>query len=252
MEDFPPGLEAIAKNPEDFLLLIDFDGTLVELVDDPRAVTVPPALKADLLKLCDSPLSLVIVTGRPVSTIDRFMGDVKLPVLGGHGVELRIDVHEDATYLAHPLPENLRNTIAEKAHEYGSYVEDKLYSLTVHNRDETKYAALENDLGIILATSKIAFRVRRHATMLEILQESMNKGSGIFHLLGLEKYAGKKLFYIGDDTRTDESLCAVTQKSGTLIAVGTDQTPEGGVCFESPASLRRYLSVLATSVTKTR
>ena len=57
-------------------LLLDMDGTLIDLAPTPDAVVVPPGLPATLASLRDSlGGALAIVTGRPVETVDRLFGD---------------------------------------------------------------------------------------------------------------------------------------------------------------------------------
>ncbi len=251
MEKIPHRLNALFDAPEKFLLLTDFDGTLVEQVDDPAIVAVPDTLRADLQNLYEnSPLDFVIVTGRPVSAIDGFMGGARLPVLGGHGIELRLDPDQPTAFLGEALPEELRQLFCEKGREFGCYVEDKIYSLSLHARAPEIYEHLENALADSLRAHDLTCRLRRIGRTFEILQCDLNKGSGIAHLLERNYFPDKKIIYIGDDTRSDESLETVAQKGGTLIAMGRDQAGGQKDYFESPAALRDFLSTLATTLTQ--
>jgi trehalose 6-phosphate phosphatase len=253
MAKIPDCLNALAEHPENFLLLIDFDGTLVEIVDNPRIVTVPDQLRHNLLALhTHSALAFVIVTGRAVVDIDGFMGGERLPVLGGHGVELRIDPAQPTQFMAEILPETTRQLICGKGQEFGCYVEDKIYSLSLHARDPNIYENLERALADTLSANNLTYRVRRIGRTFEVLQQNLNKGSGIAHLLTLENFGARKLIYIGDDVRSDESLATeITEKGGTLIAVGAGQTPPNGLYFESPAALRSFINTLARRLVRT-
>lgn len=249
MEKIPDSLKAVLVAPEKFLLLIDFDGTLVEIVDDPSIVLVPGTLRQDLVHLKNAGLSFVIVTGRPVSAIDGFMGCEKLPVLGGHGIELRLDPSQPTQFLAEPVDEALRRALCGKGQQFGCYVEDKIYSLSLHARDPAVYDALEKELSDTLCANNLSCRMRRIGRTFEILQTHLNKGAGIIaHLLSRKEFANKKIIYIGDDVENDESLHVVTEKGGRLISVGGPNIEPGKADFSGPEALRTFISTLAGAV----
>src|ERR1700727_574320 len=71
-------------------LLLDMDGTLVDLAPTPDAVVVAAGLPAVLASLRDAlGGALAIVTGRPVETVDRLLGDAPGAVAGEHGGAIR-------------------------------------------------------------------------------------------------------------------------------------------------------------------
>ena len=61
-------------------LLLDFDGTLVEIAPTPDTVRVDPALPDLLDMLCERlGGALAIVSGRPLDTLDAFLAPARLP-----------------------------------------------------------------------------------------------------------------------------------------------------------------------------
>ena len=71
-------------------LFLDFDGTLVEIVERPDAVTVDAALTILMEKLAVGLQGrLAIVSGRPRAEIDALFRARGLAVSGSHGLELR-------------------------------------------------------------------------------------------------------------------------------------------------------------------
>src|ERR1700693_1397853 len=71
-------------------LLLDMDGTLIDLAPTPDAVIVPAGLPAALTTLREAlDGALAIVTGRPVETVDRLFGDAPGAVAGEHGGAIR-------------------------------------------------------------------------------------------------------------------------------------------------------------------
>ncbi|MEQ1506664.1 MAG: trehalose-phosphatase, partial [Myxococcota bacterium] len=73
----------IGPAPASFAL--DFDGTLVALVDDPAAVAVEPWVPALLDRLRARDDRVTILTGRPASFVGARLPGVR--VVGMHGLE---------------------------------------------------------------------------------------------------------------------------------------------------------------------
>src|ERR1700735_1339403 len=71
-------------------LLLDLDGTLLDIAPAPDEVVVPPGL-LDVLHALRRLLgdALAVVTGRPVETIDALLGDAVFAVAGEHGGAIR-------------------------------------------------------------------------------------------------------------------------------------------------------------------
>ena len=76
---------------EDYALFLDFDGTLVDIVERPEAVVVDPALPDTLTKL-EQRLggALAIISGRPVEFLDGRLMPHVFDMAGLHGLEHRI------------------------------------------------------------------------------------------------------------------------------------------------------------------
>ncbi len=64
-------------------ILLDVDGTLIEIAETPMAVRVPPSLKHTLAKLRDRlGGALSLVSGRPVAQLDELFSPARLPIVG--------------------------------------------------------------------------------------------------------------------------------------------------------------------------
>ena len=71
-------------------LLLDMDGTLIDLAPTPDSVVVEPGLRETLMTLRDAlGGALAIVTGRPIETVDRLFGAAPGAVAGEHGGAIR-------------------------------------------------------------------------------------------------------------------------------------------------------------------
>src|SRR5690349_24106750 len=81
-----PGVVGALPPIERAALLLDLDGTLLDIAPTPDAVVVPSELP-DVLRTLRRLLgdAVAVVTGRPVETIDRLFGDAVFAVAGEHG-----------------------------------------------------------------------------------------------------------------------------------------------------------------------
>src|SRR5581483_10654860 len=78
-------------------LLLDIDGTLLELAPTPRDVVVPPNLGATLQALHERlDGALALVSGRSLTDIDVIFAPLQFPAVGGHGAEMRLSVESEA------------------------------------------------------------------------------------------------------------------------------------------------------------
>src|SRR4030088_2192029 len=85
-------------------ILLDIDGTLLDLAPTPREVWVPPGLAKTLNRLHERTSgALALVSGRSLNDIDLIFAPAEFPAGGGHGAEMRILV-DNARVASHPPP----------------------------------------------------------------------------------------------------------------------------------------------------
>src|SRR5262249_16661877 len=142
-------LEAIASEEEEVLesvpvpgslvphlsetaVLLDIDGTLLDLAPTPREVWVPPGLAKTLNRLHRrTGGALALVSGRSLNDIDLIFAPDQFPAIGGHGAEMRLEADAEAVAAhAPPLDKELKRRLAAIAKlSPGILLEDKGYSL---------------------------------------------------------------------------------------------------------------------------
>ena len=75
---------------DQFAILLDVDGTILDLAPTPREVFVSHTLRDTLARLWErTDGAMAFVSGRPVSELDLIFSPLQLPAIGGHGAELR-------------------------------------------------------------------------------------------------------------------------------------------------------------------
>jgi trehalose 6-phosphate phosphatase len=236
-----------------FALLLDVDGTLLDIAPTPQAVYVPPALRQSLAALrARLGGALALVSGRLISDLDGLFTPLRLPVVGGHGAELRPHGEGDTIdQRAYALEPRLRAELAAiaKRHE-GVLFEDKGSSIALHYRAVPKQGvslshdvkhAFEawNDPSIELLTGK---------AVLEIKHRGYNKGTGVRELMSLAPFNGRRPIYVGDD-KTDEFAFAVMPEfDGVAVSVGR-RISWVEHCIESPTEVRAWLEHLSAEAT---
>jgi trehalose 6-phosphate phosphatase len=229
-------------------VLLDIDGTLLDLMPTPREVWVPPGLAKTLNRLYQrTGGALALVSGRSLNDIDLIFAPDVFPAVGGHGAEMRIEGDNDAVAAhAPPLDKELKRRLAAIAKlSPGILLEDKGYSLALHYRlaphaEKAIYAAV----SLIRADLPDApIEVLPGKQVCEIKHSGFTKASGVRELMTHPPFKGRKPFFIGDDV-TDESVFAIMPDlDGIPFSVGRRAKGVAGH-FDAPSDVREFLAHL--------
>ncbi len=228
-------------------LLLDVDGTIIDIGPSPTEVQVSGALLESLKRLFDlTGGAVALVSGRPIADLDRLFAPLHLPAVGCHGAEMRVRDNE-VFYWAKPLPQDLRRQLANAASiGPGIVVEDKSYSLALHYRKAPQQA---ERLRRHVAASRTAFPAEPTELLLgkavfEVKRPGISKGDSICKLMAHQPFAGRAPIFIGDDI-TDESVFEVLPKiDGKGFSVSRYFPGLTGI-FKDPAQVRSALQSLA-------
>jgi trehalose 6-phosphate phosphatase len=234
-------------DPQSIALLLDVDGTLIDIGPSPFEVDVSRTLKESLARLYDlTGGALALVSGRPIRDLDMLFAPLKLPAIGGHGAEMRLG-EGDAIARAADLPEDMRRHLTDAATPGSGVVfEDKGYSVALHYRQAPHD---EDRLHAHVAASRAAFpseetEVLPGKAMFEVKRPNVNKGDSVRELMTRVPFAGRVPVFIGDDV-TDEAVFAVLpQLGGKGFSVGRHFAGLAGI-FSSPKQVRDALQSLA-------
>jgi trehalose 6-phosphate phosphatase len=199
--------------------LIDFDGTMVDLAPHPDKVDVSEELLQDLRAIEATDFPFAIVSGRPLSKLDKFLPELSLPSIGSSGAEMRRKRRAPIEHLAPPLSLPIRKALHEVGKRHGCFFEDKEYSLSVHLPFSHINDDLASEFADCLGENRLDYIIRKVGRTYEILQSGITKGSAIEHLMQLSHFKGLTPIYIGDDVYMDESLKAVHGLGGLLVPV---------------------------------
>ena len=229
-------------------ILLDIDGTLLDLAPTPREVFVPAGLAETLKRLLERTSgALALVSGRSLNDVDLIFAPDQFPVVGGHGAEMRLATDNEAVAShAPPMDKELKRRLAAIAKlSPGILLEDKGYSLALHYR-----LAPQAEKAIYDAVSQIraelpnaAIEVLPGKCVCEIKHAGFTKATGVLELMNHEPFKGRTPLFIGDDV-TDESVFAIMPDFGGLsFSVGRRAQGVAGH-FDEPNDVRQWLAHL--------
>lgn len=255
VEDVPPAASALFDHIDGALprlsecaLLLDIDGTLLDMAPTPREVWVPPDLAANMGRLLQrTDGALALVSGRSINDIDLIFAPMQFPAVGGHGAEMRLscDVESVAAH-APPMDKELKRRLAAIAKlSPGILLEDKGYSLALHYRlaPHAEKAIYDAVSAIRADLPNAPMDVLPGKFVCEIKPSGVTKAIGVIELMTHAPFNGRRPIFIGDDV-TDESVFAIMPgMNGLAFSVGRHAQGVAGH-FEEPRDVRAWLGRL--------
>src|SRR6195256_5742685 len=238
----------LGRRLDECAILLDIDGTLLDLAPTPREVWVPPGLASTLNSLLmRTSGDLALVSGRSLNDIDLIFAPEQFPAVGGHGAEMRISTDSEAVAThAPPMDKELKRRLAAIARlSPGILLEDKGYSLALHYRlaphaEKAIYAAV----SLIRADLPNApIEVLPGKCVCEIKHSGFTKATGVLELMTHEPFKGRRPLFIGDDV-TDEMVFSIMPELGGL-AFSVGRRAHGVADhFDEPGDVRAWLAHL--------
>jgi trehalose 6-phosphate phosphatase len=160
-DDAATPLEVLRRDPARTAILLDFDGTLAPIVEDPAAAVPMPGAVEALIALQERFKVVAVVSGRPVAYLQERLSGLR-SVIGLYGLEQvrdgRLELHPDAAPWRPVIQEVVAAARAELPEGVG--VEDKGLSLTLHVRPRPDQAEVV-ERWAAAAAARTGLHVRR-------------------------------------------------------------------------------------------
>lgn len=207
-------------------LFLDFDGTLVDIVDRPEAVVVAPALPG-LIRGAAAALNgaVAVVSGRKIEDIDVFL-DVPVAAAGMHGLERR---SAPGGPIEHAPPPDAIYTLRERILAWpglsgGVNMEDKGAGLAIHYRaDPARETEVKTAMDEMVSGLETLHLI--HGKMVvEAKGTGFDKGAAVDAFLTHPPFTGRTPVFIGDDTTDEDGMRAAQAAGGIGIKVGDGPT----------------------------
>ncbi|MCC6599256.1 MAG: trehalose-phosphatase [Crocinitomicaceae bacterium] len=223
------------------LILLDYDGTLVNLEPLPQNAIPSERLQNTLRKLINTKQTKVIIlTGRTPHEIDKFIGNLPITIFAEHGAllkdrgEWKKQITDDGVWRNRIFSLMTQATFALPE----SFIEEKQYSLAWHYRNAESVNGYKLSRKLIHSAEKItvlnSLKIQDGNKIVEISAGEANKGKSVKYSIEQNEY--DCILCIGDD-KTDEdmfdalfgNIYGITIKvgGGKTSAKYRIETPEG-------------------------
>jgi trehalose 6-phosphate phosphatase len=236
----------------DFAILLDVDGTILDIAPTPHAVYVPETLLRTLQLVRERTQgAMALVSGRPIADLDLIFAPLRLAAIGGHGAEIRPDPkQENYEQRAMTLDRTLRQALKDIASRYeGVATEDKGYSLALHYR-----LALDRGLNVVDDVFRLcktyppeSYELLTGKAVIEVKSVGFDKGTAVRELMTYPPFAGRAPIFIGDDVNDEAAFEVLPDFKGFAISVGR-KVPGVNAVFQTPADVRRWLDRISQDV----
>ncbi len=220
----PPRLDREAA------LLIDVDGTLLEIAARPELVEVPPGLPDLLRRLAGERAgALALISGRPIADLDRLFRPWHGAAAGLHGIERRTaegnwvdSADSEADRAAAAALDRLRPELAALAEQRpGLWLEDKGRTLALHYRAVPEAgAAVRDAVTRLLRERGDALRLIPGKMVVEFQPRHHGKGNAIAAFMAEPPFRGRVPVFLGDDTTDEEGFAEINRRGGISIRIG--------------------------------
>lgn len=224
-------------------MFLDLDGTLAPIETSPEKVGPDPARTAllDRLQLWLGG-GLAVVSGRPVTDVDRILGGAVTCVSGGHGRERRTPTGERVDLRAHPdLPAVTAMLESFVAAQRGLLLEHKACSVALHYRGHPPAADACLDIAHRLARAH-GLDVIEGRMVVELLTPGPDKGDALQLFMRETAFAGRRPVMVGDDLTDEPAFEAAAALGGFGVLVGEPRETAARHRLANPEAVMTWLS----------
>ncbi len=210
------------------LIILDYDGTLMNFQTEPKAV-VPDEGLLEILKMLKNRRGnrILVNSGRDKTTLESWLGHLEIDLVAEHGVWIKKEgdwevdgsLEKGWKKEIRPVLENLVERTP------GSFVEEKEFSLVWH------YRMIDKGLGekrvrefrdvLLYLTANLDLQVLEGNKVVEIKNAGVNKGKAMKQWLSESDW--DFILAIGDD-HTDEDTFKAMPPEAFTIKVGLGKT----------------------------
>jgi trehalose 6-phosphate synthase/phosphatase len=218
------------KNAINRLVLLDYDGTLVNITATPDKAKLTIEI-TDIIRrlICLPGMEIFIITGRRHEDIDRFLDHIPINIIAEHGAIIKKNGYwKDQEQISDSWKKSVlpvMNKITDACP--GSFIEEKIYSLAWHYRNAESDSGNKSSRDLIRLLNNIVgtydLKILDGNKVVEILSDSIGKGRAVKKLNEQNIY--DFVLSIGDDA-TDEEMFEYFQNSSNAytIKVGEGET----------------------------
>ncbi|MEO0496453.1 MAG: trehalose-phosphatase [Pseudomonadota bacterium] len=244
MGDVPSHLDDLRYDPDAHAMMLDFDGTLVNIAPTPDAVIFEDHDGVLLSRLAAKHQgAIAIVSGRAIDDLEHFMAEFPGAMAGGHGAELRIN---GKRRLADDVDQIKLEQLKESVRAFADsdprlLIEDKTTGIVLHFRAHPDCEDKAHSFAEALVQGHEGFDVQHAKMAVEIRPDGASKAGAMEAILGEPQFAGRKPFFAGDDVTDEAAFEWVNAKGGISVKIGPEPT-RAQYCTSTPRSFKAWLN----------
>ncbi|MDF2471539.1 MAG: phosphatase, partial [Rhodococcus erythropolis] len=247
----------LTSDPARCGLVMDFDGVLAPIVDDPSASALLPGAEEVLATLSRHFGVVGLLSGRPASFLRERLSLDSVVLMGSYGVETWTENGIEVLPAVAAFSDAVAEAEAELRRLFdsqsvpGIHVESKGLAVAVHWRRAADRAVAQR--LVEAATTEIASRTglrREPGKLVEELRPPVEEDKGTGLLRAIATAGVDVVAYAGDDRGDLPAFAAVLASGGeALVVKGDDIAPEvaavDGVQFDGPPAFLDWMKELA-------
>jgi trehalose 6-phosphate synthase/phosphatase len=206
------------------LILLDYDGTLVDFHAQPHLAFPPEPVLELLQQLSQNPKNqIAIVSGRDRDTLDKWLGHLPIILIAEHGAYTKTETWQANIKHRQTWKDGVKNimqTFADNCH--GAFVEEKKYALCWHYRNTDKESGFAQSRELISVLSDYLISTNANIIdgnkVIEVKPVQINKGVIVEQTFDLKNY--DFCLAMGDDKTDEDMFETINQYKGMTIKVG--------------------------------
>jgi trehalose 6-phosphate synthase/phosphatase len=198
------------RNADSRLVLLDYDGTLVDYTPIPVAARLTDHLFDILIKLHDTPQTeIFIITGRGHQETEKIFANLPINIIAEHGAMIRErgiwenQINNNCSWKETVIP--ILNQITTECPE--SFIEEKDFSLAWHYRNAESQSGFAHSRKLINTLEarihSYDIKILDGNKVVEVMTKEVGKGKAVKKLCEQSNY--DFILSIGDDA-TDEDM----------------------------------------------
>jgi alpha,alpha-trehalase len=238
-------------------VLLDFDGTLSAIVDDPNAAVLVDGA-ADALKMLAAQCDVAVLSGRDLADVVSRIGLPGIWYAGSHGFELTApDGTSHCNETAASAVDTLQETAAELRDRFalldGVRVEHKRFAVAVHYRCAAPEAARQATATVHTIGRQRGLRVTMGRKIIELRPDiAWDKGKMLQWIVRQIAGPDPELpIYVGDDLTDEDAFDAVRRDGIGIVARHTedgDRPSAARFALDGPVAVREFIERLAREI----
>jgi trehalose-phosphatase len=214
------------------IVVLDFDGTLAEIVDHPDDATLVDGAREVIAQLA-ALTEVVVLSGRPLADLRSRVSDLDVSLIGGHGVEIQL---RDGTEAALLDLDTVRDVLAELEDELtelvgdepGWQVEPKPASIAVHHRraSEASVAELLPRVRALLGgrtDDAPGWELLDGKAVTELRPAGVDKGAALAWVE--PRFHDLNALIFGDDITDEDAFRVAEERHGATVLVADEPRP---------------------------